>query len=424
MGRAVWLLFLFFSFWLAPLRAQETAPPPAPTAFFLHDGDTVVFYGDSITEQGHYTRDIETWTLTHHPDWHVRFINSGWNSDTAAGGKGGPIDVRLKRDVLPYHPTVVTILLGTNDAHYHAFQNAEFDTYTQDMTHIIDTLTQALPGVRLVLLTPTFYDEFAPGSHHIKDYNAALQKYGAFVKSLAGQHGLTVVDLNTPLRDATVQGRKTNPRFTLVPDGVHPSEGGHLLLATAILRAWNAEADVPTVQASPQTEALLTLPPPWPLPEAARLALAVSPDAAALAGLRLHASADGPPAPGTRWSLTVGDAPPVVLPAAQFVRGEADLSGFPALPPNAQAHAVLVSVQERLDTWRFLWKGGPHAIARKNDMPTDSEVAALVALDGWLDTRRQEARQFAQPQAHTWVVRILPPLPAPRVTAPARSRSH
>jgi len=32
------------------------------------------------------------------------------------GGGGGPMDVRLWRDVLPYNPTVVTIMLGMNDA--------------------------------------------------------------------------------------------------------------------------------------------------------------------------------------------------------------------------------------------------------------------------------------------------------------------
>ncbi len=404
-------LLSLLAFLSAPLRAQQAAQQQPPAPFFLHDGDTVVFYGDSVTEQNRYTRDIETWTLVHHPDWHVRFINSGWNSDTAEGGKGGPIDVRLKRDVLPYRPTVVTILLGTNDAGYHAFRDADFQAYTLGMTHILDTLTRALPGVRLVLLTPTFYDEFAPGSHHLKGYNDVMQRYGDAVKTLAEARGLTAIDLNAPLRAATVEGRKTSRRFTLVPDGVHPSEAGHLILAATILRAWNAPADVPTATVGPRLPQILTLPPPWPLPDAALAALAVSPDTAALVGMRLQSPPDDPVPASRRREVTVGAAQPVFL--APGTADMADLTGFPTLPPNAQAQAVLDSVQERLDTWRYLWKGSPHALARQSDTPTDAQITALRSVDRWLDASRAESRALAVPQAHTWVVRALPPRSRP-----------
>jgi len=68
--------------------------------FQLKDGDRVVFYGDSITEQRLYTTFVET----------LR--------DRVTGGGGGPIDVRLKRDVIAYKPTVMPIMLGMNDGNY------------------------------------------------------------------------------------------------------------------------------------------------------------------------------------------------------------------------------------------------------------------------------------------------------------------
>ena len=64
------LLGLWFSGWA--LLAQS----PAPSQFLLHDGDVVVFYDDSITEQRLYTSDIENFVLTRFPDRHVRFVNS------------------------------------------------------------------------------------------------------------------------------------------------------------------------------------------------------------------------------------------------------------------------------------------------------------------------------------------------------------
>ena len=51
--------------------------------FFLHDGDRVVFLGDSITEQRLYTTYIEAYALTRHPQWHLSFRNVGWGGDTA-----------------------------------------------------------------------------------------------------------------------------------------------------------------------------------------------------------------------------------------------------------------------------------------------------------------------------------------------------
>src|SRR3954467_494109 len=51
--------------------------------FLIHDGDRVVFLGDSITEQRLYTTYIEGYTLARHPDWKLIFRNVGWGGDTA-----------------------------------------------------------------------------------------------------------------------------------------------------------------------------------------------------------------------------------------------------------------------------------------------------------------------------------------------------
>ena len=126
--------------------------------FFLHDGDRVVFYGDSITEQQMYGRDIEAYVATRFPKMRVSFLNSGWGGDHVTGGGGGPIETRLKRDVLPYKPTVVTIFLGMNDGGYTTDNPQNYQTYTTGLTHIVDELTQQMPGVRLTLLTPSFFD--------------------------------------------------------------------------------------------------------------------------------------------------------------------------------------------------------------------------------------------------------------------------
>ena len=93
----------------------------AQADFYLKDGDRVVFYGDSITDQRLYTTFTESYVLTRFPRMKVSFVHSGWGGDRVTGGGGGPIDVRLQRDVLTYKPTVLTIMLGMNDGRYRAF---------------------------------------------------------------------------------------------------------------------------------------------------------------------------------------------------------------------------------------------------------------------------------------------------------------
>src|SRR5437016_14632265 len=83
--------------------------------FALKDGDRVVFYGDSITDQRLYTTCTETYVLTRFPKLDVSFVHSGWGVDRVTGGGGGPIDLRLRRDVFAYKPTAMDVMLGMND---------------------------------------------------------------------------------------------------------------------------------------------------------------------------------------------------------------------------------------------------------------------------------------------------------------------
>ena len=54
--------------------------PAPPAGFYLHDGDRVVFYGDSITDQRLYTTFIETYVITRFPQMKVLF-SSGYTDD-------------------------------------------------------------------------------------------------------------------------------------------------------------------------------------------------------------------------------------------------------------------------------------------------------------------------------------------------------
>ncbi len=214
--------------------------------FYLKDGDRVVFYGDSITDQRLYTTFAETYAVTRYPKANVTFVHSGWGGDRVTGGGGGPIDVRLDRDVVAYKPTVVTIMLGMNDARYEPFRDPTFNTYAKGYRHIVDKLKGDLPGVRLTLIKPSPYDDFTRKPGFEGGYNSVLVRYGDFVHELAQKSGVDFADLNTLVTDANKKAFESDPEgaVKLNRDRVHPGPGGHLLMAYALLKAWNAPSTV------------------------------------------------------------------------------------------------------------------------------------------------------------------------------------
>jgi lysophospholipase L1-like esterase len=217
--------------------------------FALRDGDRVVFYGDSITDQRLYTTFVEEYVVTRFPQMRVQFVHSGWGGDRVTGGGGGPIDRRLERDVIAYRPTVMTIMLGMNDGGYRAFDQGLFDTYSHGYEHIVQKVKQALPGLRLTFIQPSPYDDVTRAPGFAGGYNAVLMRYGEFIRDLGQREGATIADLNTPVVAALQKAKETDSSAAqrILPDRVHPAAGGHLVMAAALLKAWNAPQMVTAV---------------------------------------------------------------------------------------------------------------------------------------------------------------------------------
>src|SRR6267154_2314518 len=218
--------------------------------FALKNGDRVVFYGDSITDQRLYTTFAETYVVTRFPKLDVRFVHSGWGGDRVTGGGGGPIDVRLPRDVFAYKPTVMTIMLGMNDGSYRAFDQNIFDQYANGYQHIIDEVKKAVPGIRMTLIQPSPFDDVTQPPKFEGGYNSVLVRYSKFVKELAEREKLSVADLNSPVVVALEKAKSTDAELAkkIIPDRVHPGPGGHLLMAAELLKSWHAPALVSAVE--------------------------------------------------------------------------------------------------------------------------------------------------------------------------------
>jgi lysophospholipase L1-like esterase len=243
---STFLSLIAFGLLSAPFTERAVADD---SSFYLKSGDNVCFYGDSITEQRFYGVDVQTFVRTRFPDLKVKFVNSGVGGDRVTGGWAGPIDLRLKRDVFPFKPNIVTIMLGMNDAEYRAFDPQVFATYTNGYEHIIQSLQQNLPGVRIILIEPTPYDDVTEAPKFPGGYNAVLLHYSAFVRQLAAEHNLMCVDFMTPLLDVMKKAQAENPKLAhdVIPGRVHPSAIGELVMAQLLLQAWNAPSTVTSV---------------------------------------------------------------------------------------------------------------------------------------------------------------------------------
>jgi lysophospholipase L1-like esterase len=226
--------------------AEQAVAPPAASDFVIHDGDRVVLYGDSITDQRLYSTFIEEYVLTRFPTWKVQWTQSGVGGDKVSGGAEGPIDLRIQRDVLPHKPNIVTIMLGMNDGYYRPPNPAIQKTYEDGYRSMVDTILSSDPGVRLTLIGPSPYDDVTQPTKH---YNEVMQAYSQFDKSEADRTHQGFVDLNAPVVDVLEKVKASHSELVsrLIPDRVHPGEGVHWVMAATILKAWRAPSLVSSV---------------------------------------------------------------------------------------------------------------------------------------------------------------------------------
>jgi hypothetical protein len=184
--------------------------------FLIHDGDRVVFLGDSITEQRLYTTYIEAYALTRHPEWKLWFRNVGWGGDTSwLRQRAHPDEARLfaaepdaqqkmvekavanglGRDVLPLKPTFVTIKFGMNDFSYQAFRPDIFAAYTRSQTQLAKSLLAA--GARVAFLTPQPIEEKRPDPNK-EVRNQSLRRFSDGLKEVATATHTAFVDQFDP----------------------------------------------------------------------------------------------------------------------------------------------------------------------------------------------------------------------------------
>ena len=407
--------------------APTTASAAAPTGsdFAIHDGDHVVFYGDSITDQRLYSTFIEEYVLTRFPTWKVIWTQSGVGGDKVSGGTAGPIDLRIDRDILPYTPTVVTIMLGMNDGYYKP-QNASIEkTYQVGYRYLVDRIQAGAPGVRMTLLGPSPFDDITrPPSH----YNEVMQAYSQFDRSEADRTHQGFVDLNAPVVEMLEKVHASHPELAsvLMPDRVHPGEGVHWVMATAVLKGWHApalvssvtldahrakatdakNATVSDVKREKKTDAVQwtehenALPLPLPLSTTDpvnNLALEAGGVEAALDEETLTATGL---APGS-YTLSIDEQPVGAFTADALAQG-VNLARL-ATPMLRQSQTLAWETEHRNDLERRLFTLTTGTARNPEVAPTAEQTALRQAID----TSIAQQQKDAQPVAHRFMLQFV-----------------
>ncbi|OGV39588.1 MAG: hypothetical protein A2020_02670 [Lentisphaerae bacterium GWF2_45_14] len=216
------------------ISAQE-----APAQF--KDGQTTVFYGDSITHGGWYQYYVQLFYATRFPDRKIKIENAGVSGASAAGSLP-----RLDNDVLFRKPDLVYIMFGMNDFGRGNYKTAQADektmaaregslkTYKTSMDKTIKKIKAS--GVTPVIMTPTPYNQYGQSikTENFTAANDGLTKCAEIVKALAVENKCPIVDLHAPITALLVKDSELD--FSR-DDRVHPNKIGHMIMAYYILQA-------------------------------------------------------------------------------------------------------------------------------------------------------------------------------------------
>jgi lysophospholipase L1-like esterase len=187
----------------------------------------IVFFGDSITEQGARPGGYITRILRHLKEYAIdddyELVGAG-----VFGDKVYDLYLRMDEDILSKGADIVVIYIGVNDVwdKVAKLTGTEVEKFEKFYDAIINKILSA--GIKVVLCTPSLIGENLDGNQ----YEDELEMYSHVIKSLAVKHDLEVIDL----RNAFVSYNLTNnpdnaEQGILTVDMVHLNDKGNQLVA-------------------------------------------------------------------------------------------------------------------------------------------------------------------------------------------------
>lgn len=390
----------------------------AQTGFALKNGDRVVFYGDSITDNGWYPKFVELFVRLRYPNLDVRFYNAGVGGDRVSGGWMGKIDDRLTRDLFARKPTVITVMLGMNDGGYQPPKDEITNAYKTGYQHIVDRFKKEAPNARVFLIKPSPFDDVTRAPGWTGGYNGVMKSFSDYLDGLARSNGYATVDFNAPVVSVLEKANATDAATAakIIPDRVHPEAAGHMVMAEQLLLSWGAtptlssttidtrmgkamglHASVSDLKVGPKiTWSQIDDGLPFPLDRKdARVALALqSGDFDQKLNRQMLTVKD---LEAGTYALSI-DGKPVANFTAAELAGGVNLALFET-PMLAQARNVMGAVMQRVDMTYNLWRQVEVGMGWVN---SPKREAAIKAMHDLSDELVGLARNGAKPAKHSY----------------------
>lgn len=234
-------LLIIVSFFCSILVAQQKSN----SLLHLNRAEKILFLGNSITYDGRYVAMIESVLLSSHFIKGTAIINLGLPSETVSGlsednhangefARPCLFD-RLESILQKIKPDVVFACYGMNDGIYLPFDSVRFKAYQDGIEKLY---TEALKsGVkRIILITPPVHDDPDLG---LDGYNQVLDRYSTWLLEQRKNKNWEVIDLHFPMKKYLESITRIDPTYKLAPDGIHPEQEGHWLMARSIISYLN-----------------------------------------------------------------------------------------------------------------------------------------------------------------------------------------
>lgn len=202
----------------------------------FHKNDRILFQGDSITDGNRGRTEDPNHILGHgyafivaakygaeHPELNLTFLNRG-----ISGNRITHLRDRWQQDTLDLKPTVLSILVGVNDAGSVVDRPdpVTVEQYEKIYDELLRQTMQACPGIRIVLCEP-FVLNVGRAAQNWDAWKSEVQKRGQAVARLARKHQLPLVRFQKVFDEACQRA----PAAYWMWDGIHPTYSGHQLMA-------------------------------------------------------------------------------------------------------------------------------------------------------------------------------------------------
>lgn len=189
----------------------------------------VVFFGDSITQQGATKASGYINMLKKQVDTNkFELIGAG-----IGGNKVYDLYLRLEEDVLAKKPDLVFIYVGINDVWHKQSSRTgtDYPKYIKFYQALIDKIKAS--GSKIVLCTPSVIGEKRTGTNEL---DTELDKYSTGIRELATKNNLPLCDLRKAFTSYEEKNNEQDlEKGILTTDRVHLNDQGNLFVAEQML---------------------------------------------------------------------------------------------------------------------------------------------------------------------------------------------